>query len=217
MKKEWSFCSWSGGKDSCLALDRAFRQGMAPTVLFTMMEENGLVSRSHALPRAVLEAQSRQLGIPVVFRSATWNDYERVFIEALREFTSQGCGAGVFGDIDVEPHLEWVQRVCGVAGIAAVHPLWKAPRRVLLNEFMARQFKATVVVVEDAKLPDRFLGRSIDPETIAEMEQVGIDASGEEGEYHTVVTGGPIFSGDIALTILGREHHEGYSFLKVTV
>ena len=215
-QKEWAFCSWSGGKDSCLALDRAIRKGLSPTLLFTMMVEDGKVSRSHALPRKLLEEQSRQLGIPIVFRSASWNDYEATFIQALREFKADGCGTGVFGDIDVESHLAWVQRVCGVAGITAVHPLWQAPRRALLDEFMGRQFKATVVVVEDAKLPDRFLGRAIDPQTIAEMEQAGIDASGEAGEYHTVVTGGPIFMSDIPLTILGREHHQGYSFLSVT-
>ena len=210
------FCSWSGGKDSCLALDRAVREGIVPTRLLTMMAEGCEISRSHALPRALLEEQSRQLGIPIMFRAASWNDYEDTFIAALREFKTEGFETGVFGDIDVESHLEWVRRVCGVAGMTALHPLWKAPRRLLLEEFMARNYKATVVVVEDAKLPDRFLGLQIIPETVAAMEQAGIDASGEAGEYHTVVTGGPLFASEISLHVLGCEHHEGYSFLRVT-
>jgi len=212
-----TFCSWSGGKDSCLALYKAIQQGQVPGVLFTMMVEGGEVSRSHALPRSLLEAQARQLGLPIVFRSATWNDYEDTFIEMLKEFKTAGIDQGVFGDIDVEPHLEWVQRVCKVAGITPIHPLWKAPRRALLEEFIALKFKATVVVVNESMLDASFLDRTIDAATVADMEKAGIDASGEAGEYHTVVTGGPLFFGEIPLVRHGIKHHEGYAFLPVSV
>lgn len=211
-----TFCSWSGGKDSCLALYRAIRQGTPPCLLFTMMVEGGVVSRSHGLPRSLLEAQARHLGIPIVLRSATWDDYESVFIETLREFKTAGFSAGVFGDIDVEAHLAWVKRVCEMTEITPLEPLWQAARRPLLEKFIGLGFKATVVVVEDAKLDPTFLGRPIDLQTVAEMEKAGIDASGEAGEYHTVVTDGPIFSSGIPLVCGGVQHHEGYSFLEVS-
>jgi diphthine-ammonia ligase len=207
------FCSWSGGKDSCLALYHAIRNGGKPTFLFTMMAEGGERSRSHGLPKSLLEQQSQRLGIPIVLRSATWDQYERVFLDVLREFKKGGIETGVFGDIDVDANREWVQRVCGETGVDPYHPLWKRPRRTLLNEFMDLHFTATVVVIRNDKLSSNFLGSEIDQRTISAMEEAGVDASGELGEYHTVVTDGPIFSSKIALKIRGRKIQDGYSFL----
>lgn len=207
------FCSWSGGKDSCLALHHAIRNGGKPRFLLTMMTEGGDRSRSHGLSKSLLQLQSRRLGIPIVFRSAAWDDYEKVFIAALREFKMGGIAAGVFGDIDVDANRECVERVCGAADVAPYHPLWKRPRRALLDEFIGLEFKATVVVIRNDKLHAHFLGREIDERTIAEMEEAGIDASGELGEYHTVVTDGPLFSARIALEIRDRKIGDEYSFL----
>ena len=209
------FCSWSGGKDSCLALHHAIRQGGKPRFLLTMLTEDGRTSRSHALPKGLLEAQARSLGIPIVFRAASWGDYEAVFVDALRELRAEGIEAGVFGDIDLEPHRAWVERVCGLAGMTPVHPLWQMERRELLGEFIALRFKATIVVLNENMLAPEFLGRTIGPETIAALEEAGADAAGERGEYHTVVTEGPLFSTAIPLTVRGRHRQEGYWFLDV--
>jgi diphthine-ammonia ligase len=211
------FCSWSGGKDSCLALYHAIRNGGKPKFLFTMMAEGGERSRSHGLPRPLLEQQSQRLGIPIVLRSATWDQYESVFLDALREFKKGGIETGVFGDIDVDANREWVQRVCGQTGVDPYHPLWKRPRRTLLNEFLDLHFTATVVVIRNDKLSSHFLGSEIDQRAISEMEEAGIDASGELGEYHTVVTNGPIFSSKIVLKIRGRKIQDEYSFLDSSV
>ena len=146
------FCSWSGGKDSCLALYRALQHGERPQCLLTMMAEDGMKSRSHWLPKALIEDQARSLGIPIVFRSASWEKYESVFVSALREFREDGIATGVFGDIDVDSHREWVRRVCALADIAPVHPLWKQDRRKLLDEFITLGFKAIIVVLKDDKL-----------------------------------------------------------------
>lgn len=209
------FCSWSGGKDSCLALHLAVQDGGRPQYLLTMMREDGLKSRSHGVPKALIEEQARSLGIPIVFRSASWDDYEAVFVSALREFREDGIQTGVFGDIDVDSHREWVRRVCSLADITPVHPLWKRERRALLNEFIDLRFKAVIVVLKEDKLGKEFLGKTIDRETIAELEKAGVDASGELGEYHTVVTAGPMFSSDISLKTEGQVRHEGYWFLEV--
>lgn len=209
------FCSWSGGKDSCLALYRALRRGARPRCLLTMMAQDGARSRSHRLPKALIEAQARSLGIPIVFRSASWEQYESVFVSALREFREDGMAAGVFGDIDVDPHREWVRRVCALADIAPLHPLWKEDRRELLDEFIALGFKAVIVVVKDDRLGKEFLGRIIDGETVVALEKAGVDASGELGEYHTVVTAGPLFASVLSLRTKGPVHHEGYWFLDV--
>ena len=209
------FCSWSGGKDSCLALYHALRDQGKPRALLTMLSEDGITSRSHALPKPLIEEQARCLGLQPLFRSATWEQYEAEFVSALHDLKRSGVEVGVFGDIDVESHREWVRRVCSAAGIVPVHPLWMRDRRELLKEFVGLGFKARIVVINEQKLDVRFLGKTIDDQTITEMEEAGIDPSGELGEYHTVVTDGPIFSSRLEIKTAGQERHEGYSFLKV--
>ena len=209
------FCSWSGGKDSCLALYHAIRSGGHPRALLTILSEDGITSRSHALPKTLIEAQARSLRVPSFFRSASWAQYEEQFISALHEFKKSGIDAGVFGDIDLDEHREWVRRVCGVAGITPIHPLWKRNRRELLDEFIGLGFKAHIIVINEQKLGRNFLGKAIDTQTIAAMEQAGIDPSGELGEYHTVVTDGPLFSSPVEIQHTNPEQHEGYWFLKV--
>lgn len=209
------FCSWSGGKDSCLALYHAIHSGGKPHSLLTILSEDGFFSRSHALPKSLIEQQAGSMGLSSAFRSASWQQYEAEFTSALHEFKKSGIEVGVFGDIDVDAHREWVRRVCGVAGIEPVLPLWKRNRRELLEEFIALGFKAQIVVINKQKLSKNFLGKTIDAQTINEMEESGIDPSGELGEYHTVVTDGPLFSTKVEIKTVSQEYHEGYWFLKV--
>lgn len=209
------FCSWSGGKDSALALHTAIQQGGKPRCLLTMLEETGARSRSHGLPRTIIEEQAKRLGLPVIFRSATWNEYEHEFISALQEIKEMDIHIGVFGDIDVESNREWVCRTCAAADMEPYHPLWQRPRRELLEEFMRLGFEAKVVVVNERLLEPSFLGRSIEPSTIVDMEAAGIDPSGEMGEYHTMVIDGPIFSSAVLFREEGRVVHDGYWFFLV--
>jgi len=209
------FCSWSGGKDSCLALHRAIRAGGRPEALLTILAEDGARSRSHALPRSLIEKQARSLGLCAVFRSASWDDYEAAFSAALREMKKDGIAVGVFGDIDVESHREWGVRMCCAAGMTAVHPLWGEDRRALLETFVDLGFDARIVAVDGRRLERSFLGKTIGAETIAELEAAGVDPSGELGEYHTVVADGPIFSSEVSVDAIGEERHDGYWFLNL--
>jgi len=209
------FCSWSGGKDSCLALYNAISRRGRPQCLLTMLDETGERSRSHGLPKDLVIRQAERLGLPVVFRSATWDEYENQFIDALREMKGKGLHCGVFGDIDVEAHLQWVRRVCDTAGVTAYHPLWQRNRKELLDEFIALGFEATIVVLKSSQLDERFLGKAINESTVAELEAAGIDPSGELGEYHTVVTNGPIFSSKLSIKQKGQITHNGYKSLEL--
>ena len=211
------FASWSGGKDSCLALYRATQAGGELKRLLTMLVERGGRSHSHGLPLEVLRAQAAALGVPITFRATSWGDYERHFIDALKEIAAAGVEAGVFGDIDIEAHREWVERVCGEADLAACEPLWRIDRRALLDEFMDAGFVARVVMVRGGVLDPDFLGRTLDRALIAEFAALGIDASGENGEYHTVVTEGPIFSSPLALAEGERIQRSGCWFLDVAL
>ena len=211
------FASWSGGKDSCLALHRAIEAGGRPAFLFTMLTEGGERSHSHGLAKEVILAQASALQIPVVFRAASWQDYETAFLDGLDELRGAGTTVGVFGDIDIDRHLEWVERVCGTAGVAAHEPLWKGSRRELLAEFLAAGFEAVVVSVKSECLPKEILGRVLDQRLIEEFEAFGVDASGENGEYHTVVAGGPIFSERVELERKEPVLRSGYWFLDLAL
>lgn len=210
------FCSWSGGKDSCLALYRAIQNGGVPRLLFTMMDEGGEESHSHSLPRSLLEEQSQLLGIPITFRSASWDGYESAFLEALHGFKADGIETGVFGDIDVDASRKWVQSVCRSTGIIPFHPLWQRSRKLLIEEFINLGFEAIVVMIKNDKLDSHILGRTIDLKTTAEMQKAGIDVSGELGEYHTMVTGGPMFSSSVQLNIKGQQVKNEYSRLEIS-
>jgi diphthine-ammonia ligase len=210
-------CSWSGGKDSCLALYRAVTAGAEPKVLLSMLREDGQRSRSHGLRREVLQAQADSLGMPLAAKAASWSDYESVFIAALQELRASGIEAGVFGDIDVDDHRLWEEKVCTAAGIEVYLPLWQTERLTLLGEFLMLGFEATIVTVNGEKLDRAYLGRVLDLDLVREFSALGIDPSGEAGEYHTVVTDGPIFSGPVRLEAGERVFHDGYWFLDVMI
>lgn len=209
------FCSWSGGKDSSLALYYAIQDGGKPRALFTTLVEEGDKTRSHGLPLELLHAQSAALGIPLVARATTWESYTDVFVSAVKQFKEEGIKAGVFGDIDLEEHREWVEKTCDSAGVLPFLPLWKKPRRQLLRELLEVGFKATIIAVKDGVLDRSFLGRTLDAELIGSIERLGVDPMGEEGEFHTVVTDGPIFSFPISLEMGDQIFHDGYWFQQV--
>ena len=106
------FVSWSGGKDSCFACYQAIKGGLKVRYLLNMMDEDGQRSRSHGLPTGVLQLQAQALKISLVQRRASWNDYEAEFKNALLTFKEEGIEGGVFGDIDIEEHRQWVDRIC---------------------------------------------------------------------------------------------------------
>ena len=118
-------CSSSGGKDSLLALWYAKQAGVQLRTLLTMFDETGLRSRSHGVPRAVVERQAQALGLELLPPSAGWTDYEKVFVEALSTLRARGHEIAIFGDIDLAAHREWEERVCGLAGMSACLPLWQ--------------------------------------------------------------------------------------------
>jgi diphthine-ammonia ligase len=210
------FVSWSGGKDAYLALQRAVRRGALPAAIVCMLHEEARVSRGHGLPVALLEEQAAALGVPLVTRATTWDGYEATFVSLLHELRAQGVQAGVFGDIDLQAHRDWVENVCEVCGLGSHLPLWQEPRRTLLGEFLAEGSRATIVAVDYSKLGAEFLGLELDDDVISRLEAAGADACGEEGEYHTMVTRAPLFSRPVPLRWDGTEERDGHHVLKFT-
>lgn len=201
-----ALCSSSGGKDSMLALWHARARHLRLTTLLTMFDETGLRSRSHGVPRALMEAQARALGLDLVGPSAGWKDYETVFVQALDELRSRGIEVAVFGDIDLEPHREWEARVCRQAGLEHCLPLWQRNRLELARESIALGFKAIVVCVDSRFLADEFCGRRFDEAFIKDLP-AGVDACGENGEFHTFVFDGPLFAQPVDFNLSGRSEY----------
>lgn len=188
------FCSWSGGKDACLAMYRSWQaSGAPPAYLLTTLEPEGDRSRGHGIPVEVLRRQAECLGVPLLAVPTSWDGYEENFRAAIRSMTPSGVTAGVYGDIELEAHREWVTRVTAAEDMRAFLPLWLDPRRVLLSEFLTAGFTATIVAVKDERLGPTWLGRVLDEASIGEFEALGVDACGEDGEFHTLVTNGPVF------------------------
>lgn len=192
--------SWSGGKDSCLALYRSQQLGAVPTALLTVFDEEGARSRSHGLSMEVVAAQADCLGLPLHAARASWQSYEARFRELLGERVATGVCDVVFGDIDLEPHREWEERVCTASGARAWLPLWRGGRRALLDEFWAAGFRCHLVAVDRQKLGRDVLGAELTPALADRFEAAGIDACGENGEFHTLVTDGPLFRAPLAFT-----------------
>ncbi|MEW6557513.1 MAG: diphthine--ammonia ligase [Elusimicrobiota bacterium] len=193
-KRTKAFVSWSGGKETSLACYRAIKKNFEVKYLLNMVSEDGMYSRSHGISSDLLRAQALSLGIPIVQRKTTWKDYEEEFKKAISDFKKEDIQIGIFGDIDLQEHRDWVERVCGKMGIKPILPLWKEKREKLLKEFIQSGFKAIIVATNSNFLGKEWLGREINEEFVADLKNLSdIDLCGEKGEYHTFVHNGPVF------------------------
>jgi uncharacterized protein (TIGR00290 family) len=210
-------CSWSGGKDSCFALMQAIGLGYVPKVLLNVLNEDGKISRSHGIPSTILQLQAEAAGLPVHLISSSWQDYENHFTNALKELKQKfELTYAVFGDIDLQAHRDWGEKVCANAGLAALLPLWKQNHKQLVMQMLETKIETMIVSCNEV-MGERFLGRFITPELINELEALGIDACGENGEYHTLVVDCPLFSSRINVTVTHHLVHEKYWFAQLQV
>lgn len=209
-KKIKAFVSWSGGKDAALSYYRAIKQ-YEVTHLLNMTAEDGKRSRSHGVRTGVIHKQAEAMGLILVQPRSSWETYEAEFKKAVSALKQQGIGTGIFGDIDLEEHREWVERVSNDVGIGAVLPIWRGKRESILQEFIEAGFEAIVVATKKDVLGEEWLGRTIDDDFINDISKIeGIDIAGENGEYHTLVLSGPVFERRINIIqsekILQGEH-----------
>lgn len=199
-----------------MALHEAAAAGAVPSLLISMMIEGGERSRSHGLSREVLAAQAVAVGLPIEFGAASWSGYEAEFLRVLEaSLAGGGPQLGIFGDIDMEDHRVWVERVCGLAGARARLPLWQRNRRRLMDEVLDAGFEAVIVAVRDGVLPPDLLGTTIDAAAVAEIERLGSDAAGENGEYHSLVVDGPLFERRLEIELGERSLRDGVWFTDV--
>lgn len=192
--------SYSGGKDSVLAIQRAVGMGMELRGL--LITYNTAKGRSwfHGISKEVLDQVSKSVGVPITLIETDGSDYEQKFEAFLGQQKDAGVEACVFGDIDIQPHLDWGIDRCKAVGLRACHPLWQESREELVRECIESGCAPIITVVNARRLSPDFLGRRLTLELMADIKAAGADVCGENGEYHTFVVDGPIFQFPIPVT-----------------
>lgn len=208
--------TWSGGKDSCLAMHRAIQDGHEIVcILNTISDEYGRV-RFHGTHADHIKAQSECLGIPLVQGRSSGTRYTEDFKSLVQEALKYSPEGIVFGDIHLKDCFLWAKSIADSFDLKLFEPLWKNEQEDLLREFVGSGFKAVVVNTQDEKLDQAWVGRAIDEKFISDIRKVpGIDPSGENGEYHTLVLSGPLFQKSISINSTTTIQRDGYNFLDI--
>jgi uncharacterized protein (TIGR00290 family) len=194
--------SWSGGKDSCMALHeiQQARQYEVLALLTTMTEGFDRISM-HGVRRVLLERQANALGLPllevVISKNASNEEYERKFVDAVRSFDAQVIDSIVFGDLFLEDVKQYRDQFLARHNLRGTYPVWKRDTREFVEQFIALGFKAITTCVDSRRLDSSFVGRTIDYDFLATLP-ADIDPCGENGEFHTFVFDGPNFSAPVS-------------------
>jgi len=201
--KEEVIVSWSGGKDSCLACYKAMEKGYQIGFLLNLISKEFQRCCFHGIQKELIHLQANLIGAPFYQKemSIDMDLYEKEFKEGVLYLKTKGAKGMVFGDIYLMEHKNWVKKVCRDLEIKMMEPLWQTPPEKIIQEFISLGFK-TVVVSAKAELFDKdFVGRVVDQSLLEELKKRNICPCGENGEFHTFVTGGPIFKkGEIEIT-----------------
>ncbi len=212
--------SWSGGKESCLACHKAMSQGFEISYLLNFINEDVGRSMSHGLDSKLICAQAETIKIPVIQKRVTWDTYEREFKNAIRELKQVGVKGAVFGDVDLQEHKDWVDRVCKELDVEAIEPLWGANPEQILTDFINEGFEATVVRAKADLFGKEWLGLKIDGNFARELHKLKNKSNfhilGEAGEYHTFVTNGPLFKRRIRILEGDKVLKNGYWSLDIS-
>lgn len=186
--------SWSGGKDSALAFHIAKEQGHEPASLIHILNEKGSNARAHDLPFFILQQQALRMGLPLLAEPASWEDYTGVFVKNLVSTQKQHqVDSIVFGDIDLQYHLDWEEKVAIYANLKAYWPLKHQSRLTVAKKIIEAGIRAVIISVQDHLSPE-WLGKEFNNETLSQLINAGIDPCGEDGSFHTLVYDAPFFS-----------------------
>ena len=205
--------SWSGGKDGCFACYEAMRQGYKVSHLVNFISKELQRVSFHGTEARLIQLQSQALGIPLLQKETTWDGYEQEFKEAVRSLVPSGVKGMVFGDIYLQEHKDWVERVCGELGIEAMEPLWGRNTEEVISDFIDSGFEARIVSAKSEFIGKEWIGHRFDRFFVNHLSNMGIDRCGENGEYHTLVVNGPIFKSRIEITRSRTIQRDSHWFL----
>jgi uncharacterized protein (TIGR00290 family) len=207
--------SWSGGKDSALALWTLRRQALQPQALVTTVTESYKRISMHGVRRELLARQANALGIPlveVVIPPGCVNEvYEARMARAFASPPLARVEAVAFGDLYLEDVRAYREARLAAGGKRGLFPLWGRETGELAREFIAAGFEAIIVCLDPRALDPSLAGRSYDERLLADLP-AGVDPCGENGEFHTFVRAGPIFATPVACKTGEVVERDGFVF-----
>lgn len=207
--------SWSGGKDSCFACYKALKSGYKIIFLVNFISKASKRVSFHGIESELIKTQSNLLGIPLHQKETTPGNYEYEFKDAVKSLEHYGIKGMVFGDIYLEEHRQWVQRVCNELVIEAIEPLWGRNTEELMQDFISNGFQAVVISGQEKFIDKEWIGRTVNKDFLEYLKTTDADICGEKGEYHTFVVSGPLFKGRIEITEKDLIRRNGYWFLDI--
>jgi uncharacterized protein (TIGR00290 family) len=210
-----SALSWSGGKDSALTLWTLRREGLEPAALITTVTDAYDRISMHGVRRELLARQAAATAIPLVevrIPPACVNEvYETRMAEAFASPPLSAVEAVAFGDLFLEDVRAYREERLAANGMRGLFPLWGRDTGVLAQEFVAAGFQAFIACLDPRALDASFAGRAYDEQLLADLP-ASVDPCGENGEFHTFVHAGPIFTEPIACDPGEVVEREGFVF-----
>lgn len=190
--------AFSGGKDSTLALDRAIRKGLNVKYLVNIYNEETNRVRFHGFKKEIIKAQADALSLELIQSGSTNKNFEHIFLEGLKILKDKKADGIIFGDIHLENVKSWFEERTKKFGFDHIEPLWKNPPKTLITEMINKGYKTTITNIDLEKANENWLGKVITKDLIQEFEKSEIDLCGENGEYHSFVSDGPLFTHPIS-------------------
>jgi uncharacterized protein (TIGR00290 family) len=211
--------AWSSGKDSAWALHQVQQAGEVDVVglLTTVTSEFERVSM-HAVRETLLDRQAEALGLPCHKVRIPWpcanETYEREMERALAQARAAGVSGMVFGDLFLADVRAYREAKMAGTGIEPLFPLWGCDTTRLARDMLAGGLRATLTCVDPRRLDRGFAGRAFDEALLAALP-AGIDPCGENGEFHTFVSEGPMFRAPLEVVVGEVVEREGFVFADV--
>jgi uncharacterized protein (TIGR00290 family) len=194
--------AWSSGKDSAWSLHMLQKQGVRVGALLTTLNEAAGRVAMHGVRRQLLEAQGASLGIPLWQVPLPWpcanEEYESRMGDTCRRAVAEGFDSIAFGDLYLRDIRQYRERQLSGTGLTPIFPLWDIPTTLLAHDMIEGGLRARLTCVDSKQLDPAFAGREFDHDLLAELP-AGVDPCGENGEFHSFVYAGPMFSSPIEI------------------
>lgn len=208
--------SWSSGKDSCFASHKTIMEGNEVSYLLNTISEEYDRVLFHGIKSELARLQAQLINIPIIQRKINENNYEEEYKKAASKLKDKGIEGIVYGDIALQDSRQWNEKVCKKLGLKPIFPLWGQQSEQILDDFINAGFKAIITCTQAKLLDKEWVGRWIDKEFIQDLQKLqDVDLCGENGEYHTFVTGGPLFKREIRILETDKVLKDGYWFLDI--
>lgn len=202
-KDEPFICSFSGGKDSSIALSMALERGTAKGLIHWYDKEKNS-SIFHSQDFSVISCQAYRIGLSLNITYYTPWKHRLELLRAYQKIASEGVKSIIFGDINLCDSVKFQNIICEKAGLVPRYPLWGKDYDWLFAEMKKRRIKPVITRVNTSMLGERFLGKTFDSDIYKQLKELDVDPFGEKGEYHTTVVDADFYTQPLEYT-LGKE------------